>query len=195
MAFPAILAGVGMAATAIGSGVSAFGSLYKGSAEANMYNYQAGVATANAQIAKQDANYALQAGEVSAEEAGMRTGQEVGQTRAAFGASNVAGTSQAGVLSSEIEVGRQQQGIIRANAAKRAYGYQVGAAEDVAQAGAYQVAAATSKTSGGIGAISSIIGGVGQVASKWYQAGPAFGQGGAGSQPLGGGPSDAELGI
>lgn len=164
-----------LAATAGGAVVGAIGKEQQGSAEANMYNYQAGVAQVNAQIAKQDANYAIEAGGVSAQEAGMRQRAELGATRAGFGASNVAGGSQNKVISSEIEVGQQTQGIIRANAAKRAYGYEVGAASDTAQAGAFGAAAETSKTAGDIGAVSSILGGVGSVSSKWLQLGPAFG--------------------
>lgn len=176
MANPIVLAGLGLGSTALGAVTSAFGSEQKGVAEAAMYNYQAGVANINAQLAKQDANYSLAAGEVSAEQAGMRQRAEIGATRAGFGASNIAGASKNAVIGSEIAVGQETQGIVRANAAKRAYGYSVGAAEDVAQAGAYTSAAATSKTAGELGAVSSILGGVGSVSSKWLQMGPAFGQ-------------------
>jgi hypothetical protein len=176
MAFPAVLAGIGMGASALGGIVGAVGSEYSGQAQANMYNYQAGVARVNATIAQQDAKYALAGGEVQAQQAGMRTGQEIGATRAGFGAGNISGGSASKVIASEIEVGEQNQGIIRANAAKRAYGFQVQGAEDVAQAGAFDVAAQTSKTAGGINAVSSILGGIGSVSSKWLQAGPAFGQ-------------------
>ena len=166
---------VALGATAIGSGVSAYGKYQEGQSQSAMYNYQAGVAQVNAQIAKQDANYTLQAGGVQSQEAGMRERAVIGATRAGFGASNVAGASKNAVVSSEIEVGQQTQGIIAANAAKRAYGYEVGAASDTAQAGADQFAAETSKTAGGIGAVSSILGGIGSVSSKWLQMGPAFG--------------------
>ncbi len=175
MAFPAVLAGVGMATSAVGAGIGAYGKYEEGQSQAAMYNYQAGVAQVNAQIAKQDANYTLQAGGVQSQEAGMRERAVIGATRAGFGASNVAGASKNAVVSSEIEVGQQTQGIIAANAAKRAYGYEVGAASDTAQAGADQFAAETSKTAGGIGAVSSILGGIGSVSSKWLQMGPAFG--------------------
>jgi hypothetical protein len=146
-----------------------------------MYNYQAGVAQTNAAIAKQDANYSLASGEVESQQSGMRTREQVGATRAGFGAGNVAGGSVNRVVQSETEIGQQNQGIIRANAAKRAYGFEVGAAGDVAQAGADTFAAGTSKTAGEIGAVSSIIGGAGSVASKWSQMGQAFP--GSGSNP------------
>lgn len=176
MADPVTLMAVtGMAATAGGAVVGALGSEAKGQSEAQMYNYQAGVAKVNAQIAKQDANYTLAAGGVQQEQAGMRERAVIGETRAGFGASNIAGGSKNAVIKSEIEVGQQNQGIIAANAAKRAYGYEVSAAGDIATAGADQFAAKTSKTAGDISAVSSILGGVGSVSSKWLQMGPAFG--------------------
>lgn len=191
-----LLAITGMAATAAGAGVSAFGKLTQGQSESNMFGYQAGVAKVNAQIAKQDANYTLAAGGVQGEQAGMRERAGIGATRAGFGASNVSGGSQSKVIASEIEVGQQNQGIIAANAAKRAYGFEVGAAGDTASAGAFDVAGKTSKTAGEIGAVSSILGGVGSVSSKWLQMGPAFGGGGdplQGGQGLYGGSATGSL--
>jgi len=167
---PVTAAAVGIGSAAAGGIVSGIGSLFQGQAQSAMYNYQAGVAQANATIAKQNATYAEQVGGVEAQESGMRTRAQVGATRAAFGSSNVEGGSQNRVLASETEIGQQGEGIVRANAAKRAYGFQVGAAEDTAQTGAYKTSAATSITSGDIGAVTSIIGGAGGVSSKWMQA-------------------------
>ncbi len=175
MADPLTLAALG--ATAGGAAIGAFGKLAQGQSESQMYNYQAGVARVNAQIAKQDANYTLEAGGVQGQEAGMRERATIGATRAGFGASNVAGGSKNAVIASEIAVGQQNQGIIAANAAKRAYGFEVGAASDTATAGALDFAGSNAKTAGDIGAVSSILGGVSSVSSKWLQMGPAFGKG------------------
>ena len=183
MADPVSIAAIVSAGAAVaGAGVSAYGSLSKGQDESQMYNYQAGVAKVNAQIAKQDANYTLAEGGVQGQEAGMRERAVVGATRAGFGASNVAGASKNNVISSEIEVGQQTQGIIAANAAKKAYGFEVSAAGDTATAGADVFAASNAKTAGDIGAVSSILGGVSSVSSKWLQMGPAFGGGGGTTQ-------------
>jgi hypothetical protein len=177
MADPVTLTAITIGATAAGAGVGALGKLGQGQSEAQMYNYQAGVARVNAQIAKQDANYTVAAGGVQQEQAGMRERANIGATRAGFGASNVAGGSKNAVVSSEIEVGQQNQGIVAANAAKRAYGFEVGAASDTATAGALDFSATNAKTAGDIGAVSSILGGVSSVSSKWLQMGPAFGKG------------------
>ena len=189
MADPVSLAGVGLGSSLVGGFASAFGSEYSGKAAAGMYNYQAGVAQTNAALAAQDAVYAESAGEVEAQTSGMRTRAQVGQTRVDFAAGNIdasRGTASK-VLSSETEIGQFEQAQIRQNAAYRAYGFNVKGAEDVAQAGAYKTAAATSLVSGDIGAVSSILGGVGSVSSKWSQASQSFG--GGTSLPGGGGYS------
>jgi hypothetical protein len=144
-----------------------------------MYKYQAGVAQVNAAIAKQDSAYATEAGGVEATNAGMRTRAEVGATRAGMAAGNVDITRGSGarVVSSETAIGQENEATIRANTAKRAYGFDVKGAADTAQAGAFDVAASTSKTSGILGAVSSVIGGAGNVAAKWAQYGQSFGTG------------------
>lgn len=173
MSNPAAMAGASGGASLAGTAITAFGQYYSGKAQSNMYNYQSGVAQANATLAKQDANYTIASGEVSAQQSGMRTRGQVGATRVGYGAGNIDSTtgSAKNVIASETEIGQQNQGIIRADAAKRAYGFNVSAAEDVAQAGAYQVAARTSREAADINIASTIIGGAGSVSSKWSQAG------------------------
>jgi hypothetical protein len=182
MADPVTLTAIGIGAGVAGGATGAFGSLFQGQSQSNMYKYQAGVAQVNAAVAKQDATYATEAGEVEATNAGMRTRSEVGSTRAGMAAGNVDINSGSGarVVASETEIGQENEATIRANAAKRAYGFNVKGAEDVAQAGAYDVAATTSLESGDIGAISSVIGTAGSVSSKWLQAGQVFGSGSGG---------------
>lgn len=171
MADPVTLGAISLGATAAGAGVSAFGSLYKGSAESDMYKYQASVAALNQKISLQNADYARQAGEVSAQASGLKTKSEMALSRAQFGAGNIAvGSGSASrVIQSEHEIGVQDQNIIRNNAAWKAYGYDVEAAKYGSEVGLYNKAARTSKTSGMIGAVSSILGGAGSVSSKWSQ--------------------------
>lgn len=169
MAAPAVIAGIGMAGTAVGGIIGAMGSKYQGQAQANQFNYQAGVAQVNATVAKQDAAYAEAAGDVESQQAGMKGRAQTGATRVGFGAGNVSGGSTNRVLASETELTQQNEATIRANSAKKAYGYDVKGAEDIAQAGADTVAAQTSLTSGNIGAISSIIGGATGVTSQYLK--------------------------
>ena len=176
MADPVSIAAIGMATGAASGVIGGMGAQSQGEAQSNMYKYQAGVARVNATVAKQDANYTREAGEVEATNAGMRTRAEVGATRAGMAAGNVDINTGSGarVVSSETAIGQENQATIRANAAKRAYGFDVKAAGDTASAGALDIAATTSREAGDISAISSIIGGAGNVASKWLQAGQVF---------------------
>ncbi len=171
-----------MGASAAGGVVGAIGNLFQGKAQSNMYQYQAGVARVNATIAKQDSDYAREAGGVEAQQSGMRTRAEVGSTRAGMAAGNVDINTGSGarVVKSEIEIGQQNQATIQANAAKRAYGFDVKAAGDTATAGAMDVAATTSREAGDINAISTIIGTAGNVSSKWLQYRQSFGSGNMG---------------
>ena len=162
----------GQGSSVLGTAIKAYGDWFSGQATSNMYNYQAGIARANAMLAKQDAIYARSVGEVEAQQSGMRTRAQVGATRAGYGAGNIssASGSAAAVLKSETAIGQANEATIRANAAKRAYGFQVAAAEDVAQAGAFETAASTAKTASYINMASTIIGGAGQVSTQYLQA-------------------------
>ena len=166
-----IIGGIGLASNIAGGILGAEGAKYQGQAQANMYNYQASVALMNEQIAKQNADYAAATGEVEAQQAGLATRQEVGATRAAQGAGNIDVNSGSNlqVQKSEVAIGQENQSVIRANALKRAYGFQIEGVQDVAQAGIYDYAAQTSLKAGDMGAMSSLIGMAGSVSSKWLQ--------------------------
>lgn len=169
---PVSLAAVSIGASAAGAGVSAFGSIFKGNADASMYNYKAGVAQVNAQIAKQNADFATFVGEEKAQQEGMKTRAQIGETKATQGAGNldVNSGSNLAVRQSEQEIGEYSQAVIRSNAAKQAYGYQIEALGDTEEAKLDTYAASESKQAGTIGAISSILGGVSSVSSKWSSA-------------------------
>lgn len=173
--------GVSTALGVAGAVTSASGAQYQAGAQSTAANYQAGVAQVNANIAKQQATYDLGEGQVQTEQQAMKTAAQVGETRAIAGASNVEGTSKANVIQSEKEVGAQNEGIIQANAAKRAYGQEVIAAEDTSQSKLFGFEAETSLQAGDISATSSLLSGFGSVASKWLAAAPAFTH--AGGQP------------
>jgi hypothetical protein len=171
LADPATLAMVSMGGTAVGSILSAFGAGYQGAAQANMYNYQAGIASMNQKIALQNADYEKNVGEVAAQESGMRTRAQVGMTTAAQASSglDVNRGSAADVRTSETEIGQQNEAVIRANAARRAYGYDVEATQDDAQSKLYQMAAKTSQTSGTLGVLKSLLSGGTSIADKWLK--------------------------
>lgn len=166
---PVTLTAISVGATVAGGATGALGSLISGDANQKMYQYQAAVAKMNQQIAKQNAGFALATGEVQAQQMGMKTRAVIGQTKADQGASglDVNSGSTTKVRESEAEVGAEDAATIRSNAARKAYGYEVTAAQDEAQGKLDIMAGENAKTSGEIGAFSSILGAVGSVSSKW----------------------------
>lgn len=174
MADPFTLAAIGIGSAAAGGLVGAFGQASGGQAQAGMYNYQAGVAQINQKIALQNADYQRTVGEVQAQQSGMATRAKVGETKVEQSASNldINSGSQALVRESETSLGQYDQSVIRANAARRAYGYEVEATQQEAQGSLYKMAGKNAKTAGSISAVSSILGAAGSVSSKWLQAGP-----------------------
>ena len=154
-----------------GTVASAAGNIYGGMAQSAAYSYQAGVANLNAQIARQNAAYELALGEQQAQAQGMKTRAQISLTRAAQGAGGLdvnTGTN-VDVRASEAELGSYDQALIRNNAARRAYGQEVLATQATAQAGLDTLAAGTSRTSGFLSAFASLLGGGGNIASKWQQ--------------------------
>lgn len=168
----ATIATISLVATAAAAAVSAVGAAYGGEAQAQAYKYKASVAKVNEQIAKQNAEYSLKAGEYEAFRQGMKTRFQMGQitaTQASRGL-DIRGGTTAEVVESQHEIGLQDQGLIRANAAKRAYGHEVEATSLRSEQGLYDMAATTAKTAGYLGATGSILGGVSSVGSKWVGA-------------------------
>ena len=185
MADPISLGSFGALASGAGAGISAFGALTGGGAQSQMFQYQAGVANLNKQIALQNADYALATGDVQAEKYGMAARERMGAIRAGEGAQNidVGSGSKAAVQEGQQTVAGIDLATIANNAARKAYGYQVEATQDTAQAALDTQAASDAKAAGGIKAVASLVSGAGSVASKWYQ-GPSVGlNGGAGGAP------------
>jgi hypothetical protein len=165
------MAAVALGATVASSIMGAIGGMASGEAQSKAFQYQAGVAQVNAQIAKQNAAYELALGEQQAQAEGMKGRAKIGMTRAAQGAGglDVNSGSNVDVRASEAELGAYDQAIIRNNAARRAYGQEVLATQAQAQAGLDTFAAKTSREAGNLDAFTSLLGGAGSFASKWTQ--------------------------
>lgn len=184
----AVLPAIGLASTALGAVTGAIGSSYAGEAKANMYQYQAGVADINKKIASQNADYSRQVGEVKAQDSGLKTMFQVGKMKAAQGASglDVNSGSASATRDSQTLIGQHDQATIRSNAARMAYGYDIEAVKYGAEADMDRMAASNAKQAGGLGAISSILGGAASVSSKWLQGSSAGAWGGSGGSSDGG---------
>jgi len=176
LAGPLSIASMGM--SAVSGAINAFGAIQSGAAQSRMYQYQAGVAETNQKIALQNRDYALNAGETEAVRYGMGAAQRGAQIKTGMSASgmDIGSGSKADVQSSQQVVSGMDLGQIRNNAARKAYGYEVEAAQDTAQAGLYTRAASDAESAGGIKALGSLVSGAGSVADKWLQRDYAFGR-------------------
>jgi hypothetical protein len=171
MADPVSLAAISIGTSALGAGVSAYGSLQSGAAKSQMYQYQAGISRQNAVTERQNASFALDSGESQALASGMKTRAQVGKTIARQGASNIAvgSGSNAEVVKSEGLIGAMDQATIRTNAGRAAYGFYAKATQDEEQANIYGMSAGDATQAGEIGAATSLLSGASSVSSKWSQ--------------------------
>lgn len=171
MADPLTLGVIGIGSSLAGGLVSASGAMAKGQADKAMYDYQSGVALLNQKIAKQNAEYAIRAGGTAAYQSGLKTKDVVGQQKAIQGASgvDVGSGSNVTVRADTTKIGQLDQQTIRENYAKKAYGYEVEAEIKGTEAVANRVAGEQAEKAGEMNALSSILGTVGSVSSKWYQ--------------------------
>jgi hypothetical protein len=169
------IAGASAAAGLAGAGVSAYGAMQGASANKQNLFYQAEVAQNNAKVQQQNSTQEMQVGEVQAGNQGLKTAEQVGATKAGQAASGVDVNSKSSteVRAGEAELGAVDQGTILSNASRRAYGFQVGAASDIAQSqldiqGGKQAAAA-----GPVSAMGSLLSGassVGRAYAGWKNA-------------------------
>lgn len=187
------LALVGLGSSIAGGLVQAQGQEKLGEANLIQNYYQSGIAQMNAQIAAQNADYALNAGEQQAMTRGIAGGQTLGQIIASQASSglDVRSGSAAQVQASEKQAIGLDTAQIRTNAWKSAYDYNVQATNFEAQSQLYQMAGQNAAAAGQISAESSILGTVGSVATKWSQGSQVglFGDSGIGFGDIGSMPA------
>jgi hypothetical protein len=131
---------IGPAAAFATLGLQAGGQILGGIANANAAHYQAQVATNNATIAKQNANYSASAASAQIERAGLKARAQLGSVRAGLAASgvDVNSGSAADTQISEREIGQLDTATVANNAALKVYGYQMQGANFTAQRGRRQ---------------------------------------------------------
>ena len=169
------MAVVGMTTAAAGSIFGAVGATNQGAAQQQMNAYQAGIAQVNSTIDKQNASWALETGEVEALKSGQKTGFTVATEKTAQSGSglDVNTGSAAAVRDSTLKIGQIDQGIIKTNSARRAYGFTVEAAAEDAEAVMDITAGDNAVKAGTLGAVTSLLGGASSVSSKWIQGSQA----------------------
>lgn len=129
MCNPAVIPIITMAMTAVGG----YQQVQSQKAEAR---YDAAVAQNNAKVADNQARTELQIGNIEEDQQRRRVRQMLGAQRVALAANNVETTSGSALdlLSETAQFGEEDALTIRANAARRAWGYQVDAGNSRAAA-------------------------------------------------------------
>jgi hypothetical protein len=153
----------GLALSAAGTGLSVMGQMNAQAAAGAQQAYLAQQSRMRAQILDQQANDALQRGDVAADRQRTVTAQRLGTQTAALAAQ---GTDLSGspsdILSDTSKAGELDASTIRANAAREAWGYKAQEAGEDADA-----AFRSSYTPSSLGAGASLLMGASSLADKW----------------------------
>lgn len=163
-----------MAGASIGGGVlNAAGAYNQNIAAANNAAYQAQVAKNNADIARQNAELETQTGEIQAANQGLKTRAAVGKTLAEQGASGVdVNTGSAvDVRAAETKLGLLDALTIRANAARKSYGYNVAATGAEAESGLLTSESQQARAAAPISALGTFLSSVSSTAKNFATLG------------------------
>lgn len=162
---------VSMVTSGVGALVGAVGATQTGQANYQAATYQSAVAQNNQTIAEQNARYALEAGRSQESAQREKTAQMIGMQRAQMAANgiDIGSGSALNVQASTAATGELDALTIRNNAARAAYNYNVQAGDFAANAKLADMTAANATKTGGINAVSSIVGDAGSVADKWLK--------------------------
>lgn len=162
---------IGIGSSLAGGIVQGIGAKQSAAAQAQMYNYQGGIAKYNAAVARQNKDYAWYKGEVEASNFGLQGRARMGQIKAAQAASglDVNSGSTKKVQESQKLLIDKDMAQIRSNTAKVAYDYETQAQGFEMESNLYSMAAKNAKKSGDLAMLSSFIGTASSVSDKWLQ--------------------------
>lgn len=172
MTIPTALFGAVTAGTVVGNLMQGTGQNAADQAQAEASKYKAGVAQLNKQINEQNANWAVEAGGAQAQVQGLKSKQQIAETKVTQSASGFdvnTGTGEK-VREDQTDVARYDQNVISWNAKKIAYGYETKAVMDQAESTLDLAAAEGEKEAGEMALLGSYINAGTSVASKWMQA-------------------------
>lgn len=167
----AAIAPLGLALSAIGTVAGVAGQVGSAEAEQKQASYQAEVARNNQIIAAQNAQYASQAGASQVTASQLKQRQDTGEVAAELASSGLdinTGTP-ASLRTAATELGQLSTAGVAENAALQVYGYKTQGTSYGAQAGLYQQEATEAPLVGAIAGGSSLLSGVGGLASKWSE--------------------------
>lgn len=166
---PGTLEIISLVAGGLQAGLGVIGSIKQGEAQKAQANYNASVAAANAQIAKNKAAMAGAAGTAQTEQASLETRAKVGGIVAAQAAGNIDINSGSAldVRSSAKQLGELNALTVRSNAARTAYGYQTEAASETGQESLYRSEARNAMPAAELNAFGNVLGGASSAASNY----------------------------
>lgn len=172
MTAPAAIAGVAMGGTVVGDLIQGYGQDQAAQAQAAASTYRAGVAQLNKQINEQNAAWAVESGGAQAEAEGLKSKQQIAETKVIQSASGFDVNSGTGgeVRREQSNIAQYDQNVISWNALKTAYGYETKATMDQAESTLELSSAATEKEAGQMALLGSYVNAGTSVASKWMQA-------------------------
>jgi hypothetical protein len=155
----------------LSTAMSAAGAIQSGQYQSAQASYQAQVQRNNAILQDNNSRTAILAGDEQALQAGRRSAAIIGAQRAAFAAGGVDPNtgSAADVQDSQAGKGELDQLTIRNNAARQAYGFDVAATSDRAQAELGDANAGMLSTAGTMQGFGSLLSGVSSVGSNWWR--------------------------
>lgn len=180
MADPFTAMAIGGSVAQVGGGLlSAFGADAEGEAGGRMHEYRAGIARKNAQINRQNSDFALEAGEKTAMKSGLTTGFTIGtqKTRQAASGFDVNEGTPEAVRDTTRRIGIDDQLAIRTDFGRKALGFRNAAVMNEQEALMEMEAAKNSRKAGKIKMASTLLGTAGSVASKWGSFSSAFSSG------------------
>ena len=168
-----VLAGLSLAMTALGSGMSAYGQYRQGKAQSTQAEYQSRLAARNAAQSRMQADYARERSAEDAARQRRQTGQTLGTQRSLLAASGVdlsdMDSSAMNILGDTAQWGEYDARKIRHQGEMSAWGYENQALGEQADAALYGMSAKRATRAGAIGAGASLLSGAGQVAEQWYR--------------------------
>lgn len=161
---------VSIAASVVGTAMSAVGQLQAGKAQAAQLNYQAAVGRNNSILAQRAADDARLRGEEAARREASKTKQLAGRQRAALAANGqlVDQGSALDLTDDTMQIGKLDELTIRSNAEREALGYEAQGANFQAGSELNRMGAANASTASIGSAFGTVLTGAGNVASKWY---------------------------
>jgi hypothetical protein len=162
--------GVSLAATAIGTVVSAQQAKAQGQAAANQAAYQGAVARNNQILSERAAEDAIQRGGVEESRSRMETARLIGRQRAALAASGqvVDAGSALNITSDTAGLGELDAQTIRSNAEREAYNLRIQGSNFGSEATLKEMSGRQALTDARYNVAGTLLSGAGTVANKWY---------------------------